>query len=1055
MNKACRFFVFLIVSLSFLTAYCGTTGKLVGRVTDSQTQEGLPGVNVTLTGTNLGAVTDNDGYYFIMNIPSGEYEIKVYVISYKEVRQKEVYVGADMTVKLNIKMAVQTIEMDSVYVEASELVSKSITQQEKTINKELLTKDIGADIAAAIKRQPGVVEDKEGKIHVRGGREDEISYMIDGMSIVEPLFRTQQIQVSKGFVNEVKLITGGFNAEYGEAISGVVNLLSKEGSDKPALSISYEGNSFLPSFLNNNDNRLTLEIGGPVIKKYLSYYASGEIYSTDYFTPKYHSIPTFFYRNDSTGYAFRFDSYDYDAHIDEYGRLIWDSTLTTYLWSEDSVPYFRWGNDTVTYTYVHMGDTAQETIFRMVPVIDTVVANPYNQSYFDSIGHVFPHNRHSQYSGQLKLTFNPISSLKLNANVIYSKFSSEILNNNIKYNPDRGLNENGRSVHGSLSGNLLINKSNLLMFSLNHTENKSILTHGFPDTLFSDNGDGTVDTFVPQSEYHVEWYEFWKDYSSIDDEAFENISYPNDKFKNNNPWGFNPFYLTDSSSIVYMYPFYYGVYRRYFSKSTQFKADLQSVINKYNEAKFGIDYTMYEASIVSMQKPWTPYYEKDEFTVNPYKFSAYAQDKLEFELMVLNFGARFDLFDARTPYYPDKYATFGEPLYLTDTIVDGEDTSFVRVPNTIPDTLYAGGVWPVKMTSKKMSFSPRFGISYPMAPKTYLRFNYGHFYQTPQFMYFFTNLESDVATTQANVIFGYPDLRPEHSISYEMEVESEIRRNVYFAVSAFYKDFFDLIGARSVKVFDDYYFEYTNEDYSNSKGVELSFGMYERIFTFNGSYTLMYATGTSSNSEEKFNNYSFFYDPETGEDLSSITSAKYVDFDQRHTFNFSYSFDTDYTSWNKNAKGFNVTMFHAIKSGKPYNGTFASLANLFDNSSRMPWGFYTDSKVSKSFSFGKFSADISLKITNLFDVKNIISVYAETGLADESGNLGSLRPSDFTEEYRIGDPNYDARQDIDNDGKVSPLEQYNVYLETYKDYSYNPHNYATPRTIILYIGLSF
>ncbi|MDD3803310.1 MAG: TonB-dependent receptor [bacterium] len=1044
----------LIIAIFSSAASAGTTGKLVGRVTDSQTREGLPGVNVTLEKTNLGGITDSDGYYFIMNIPSGTYNAKAYVLSYRESRQESVYIGADMTVKLNFKMLVQSIEMDSVYVEAHELVSKSITQQEKTISRELLERDAGGDITAAIKRQPGIVEDEQGKIHIRGGREDEISYMIDGMSIVEPIFRTQQLQVSKGFVNEVKLITGGFNAEYGEAISGVINLLSREGSLKPSFSILFEGNSFLPGNLNNGDSRISLQYGGPVIRDKLFLFSSGEIYVSDYFTPKYHSIPSFYYQNDSTGYAYYFDSYDYDAHFDEYGRFLWDSTLTQYKWSDDSVPYFRWGTDTVIYDRVVYGDTVTDTIFRQIPIIDTVVANPYNQDYIDSIGHIFPHNRHSHYNGQMKLTLSPFSAFKLSANAIYSKFSSEILNNNLKYNPDRGLNENGRSLNANIFGNFLFNKSNLIVFSANYTSNKSTLTHGFPDTIYLDNGDGTVDTLAPQSEYHVEWYEFWRDYSVISEEDFENLQKPDEKFINNNPWGFNPFTSTDEDACSYMYPYYYGLYRSYISNSYQLKLDWQCSINQFNESKTGIDLTLFEAEMLSMVKPWTESFSKDKFKVNPFKLSFYAQDKLEFELMVLNFGARVDIFDSRAPYYSDRFNTHKEPLYLTDTVISGDDTSFVLKPNIEPDTIYDDG-WPVEMSDKKVSFSPRFGISYPMAPNTYLRFNYGHFYQTPQFSYLFSNLVSDVLTTDNNVIFGNPDLQPEHSISYEMEVESEIRKNFYFAFSAFYKDFFNLISARSVNDSDEFYFEYMNEDYANSKGVEVSFGLYERVISFNGSYTLSYATGTSSDSEEKFNNYSYFYDPETGEDLSSITSTKYVDFDQRHTFNFSYTFSTDYTNINKSAKNLDVTFFHVIKSGKPYNGTFASLSNLFDNSSRMPWGFYTDFKVSKKFHLGTLIGSISLKANNLFDVKNIIDVYDETGMADSDGNLGNLRLEDFKDEYVLGETEYDSRQDIDNDGKVTPLEQYNVYLETYKDYSYNPHNYAAPRTVMIAFELSF
>lgn len=1054
MKKKMR--IILLLSILFISAtgiQAGTTGKIYGRITDFQTREGLPGVNVIIEELNLGAVTDNDGYYFILNVPVGFYSVKAYMISYKENRKENLYIGADMSLKVNFTMYSELIEMDTIIVTGDRSISKNVTQQEKIINKELLNKDVGTDITAVIKRQPGVVEDASGKIHIRGGRDDEVAYMIDGMSINNPLYRSPLLTVNKMYADEIRLITGGFNAEYGEAMSGIVNILSKEGKKKLFGHVMYEGNSFLPRDMNNGDNHIQADLGGPVYNDYLKFFVSGEIYNSDYFTPKFHSNPTFFYSNDDSGYAFYFNEYEYTAYRDQYGRTIWDSTATYYRWTEDSVPYFKYDVDTIKFFRTvdpHTGDSVFDVIYKEKPVLDTVLPNYYNQAYMDSLGHIFPHNRHSEYNAQGKLTFTPNEAIKINTNYMVSKFSSEILNNSLKYNPDRGLNENNFSYQISTVGNILVNRANLIIFTADRLVSRSTLTHGFPESFYVLNTDMSVDTFPAPSDYYVEWYEIWRPYSNMDENSFEHLPAPDQRFKDNNPWGFNPY------DVTYSYPYYYGMYRNFEVSANEFKLDWQSVLNKYNEAKFGFSFKTYDINMTNLKQPWSPHYAPDRFSVSPVQGAFYMQDRLEFEMMVFNMGFRVDYFNANTAYYPDKTYTMGEPLYVYDTIVSGIDTIIKRTVNVRPDTLADSILWPIDTTTSKINLSPRFGISYPMLPNTYFRFNYGHFYQTPQManLYAYNTIGAD--NVDASAIMGNPNLQPEHSISYEIQFESEIVKNFFLSFSAFYKDFYNLVGARFYHVEPYYYYIYENSEYANSKGVEISAAVYEKMYTLYFSYTLLYAFGSSSSTDDKLRNYSYYYDPETGDELSNLTGSTYTDFDQRHTFNMTYSFNTTPLNIPDYLKDGEITVFQVIKSGKPYTlegGT--SFSNIFINDSRMPWGFYTDMKFSKKFTFGSFSSNLYAKVTNVFNIRNIINVYPSSGEPDNDGTLDDLDPNDFTETYKIGDPAYDCRMDLNNDGYVTPGESYTVHVEAYKDYLYNPHNYASPRTVMIGIDFSF
>jgi outer membrane receptor protein involved in Fe transport len=213
----------------------GTTGKISGRVYDTKTNEPLIGINVVLVGTTMGASTDVDGNYFILNIPPGVYQLKATGIGYSAVTIKDVRVSVDQTTKIDIQMGEQAIELENVIVTATKpIVQKDLTSTESRISGDQISMLPLEDVQSVINLQAGVVDG-----HVRGGRSNEVKYLLDGVSVNDAFSGDASVFAEVNSVQEVQVITGTFNAEYGEALSGVVNQITKIAGDKLAGDFSF------------------------------------------------------------------------------------------------------------------------------------------------------------------------------------------------------------------------------------------------------------------------------------------------------------------------------------------------------------------------------------------------------------------------------------------------------------------------------------------------------------------------------------------------------------------------------------------------------------------------------------------------------------------------------------------------------------------------------------------------------------------------------------------------------------------------------------------------
>jgi outer membrane receptor protein involved in Fe transport len=240
--------VFLLIVLSPALLVAGNTGKIAGKIVNEEGKR-LPFVNVVLVGTSLGAHVSEDGTYFIINIPPGTYTAKASLVGYTAATTSKINVSVDRTTEVNFQLEPEAVNMNEVTVVARPpLVIKDKTSSAAKISAEEIKELPVQDVADVLKLQAGVVVGEDGGIHMRGGRATEISYMLNGISITDAFSGVAGMRVENNAVQEISVVSGTFNAEYGQAQSGIVNIVTKEGGEQYSGSVTaYLGSYLSPS----------------------------------------------------------------------------------------------------------------------------------------------------------------------------------------------------------------------------------------------------------------------------------------------------------------------------------------------------------------------------------------------------------------------------------------------------------------------------------------------------------------------------------------------------------------------------------------------------------------------------------------------------------------------------------------------------------------------------------------------------------------------------------------------------------------------------------------
>ncbi|MFB3910186.1 MAG: TonB-dependent receptor domain-containing protein [Candidatus Eisenbacteria bacterium] len=209
-------------------AEAGTTGKLAGRVLD---QAGAPvaGATVVILGEPLGAFSDSDGYFNILNIPAGTVNVNVSHVAYQTLTIRDVVISADETTRLDdIRMQSRTVALEEVVVKAERpVVDVHLTSSRSSVDREQIESLPVQELQDVVNLQAGVVEG-----HIRGGRIGEVQYQVDGVSVNNPFNNESTVKIDRSLLQEVQVISGVFDAEYGQAMSGVVNAVLRDGTDR-------------------------------------------------------------------------------------------------------------------------------------------------------------------------------------------------------------------------------------------------------------------------------------------------------------------------------------------------------------------------------------------------------------------------------------------------------------------------------------------------------------------------------------------------------------------------------------------------------------------------------------------------------------------------------------------------------------------------------------------------------------------------------------------------------------------------------------------------------
>jgi len=310
--------VLTVLCCALHLAHAGTTGKIAGTITDKETGEPLPGVNVVIDGTTLGAATDLDGRYYILLVAPGTYTITASILGYQTTKTTSVQVLVDLTTTVNFVLSSQVLEMGQEVIIVAErpLIQRDGVTTMSVLTTETVEGIVADDFKDVLTLNSGVTTTQirdasfdepstgEGAFYVRGGRGNELAFMVDGVYVRDGFSGGLGTEIANSAIEELQVITGNFNAEYGQALSGVLNITTQGGGSKTSFRVRGLTDTFFGkrsseySFIDRynqlrNDGHLKatnwgtsnaqFSLGGPFpgVSEKLKYFVSGEYFESD------------------------------------------------------------------------------------------------------------------------------------------------------------------------------------------------------------------------------------------------------------------------------------------------------------------------------------------------------------------------------------------------------------------------------------------------------------------------------------------------------------------------------------------------------------------------------------------------------------------------------------------------------------------------------------------------------------------------------------------------------------------------------------------------------
>lgn len=907
-----KLIILMLVLFLVNGVYAGVTGKIAGKVIDNESTMPLPGVNVFIAGSIMGAATDIDGSYVILNVPVGLYQLKASMIGYATITIENVRVSIDLTTKVNFSLTQEVVNLsESVTIVAERpMIQKDEVSTRHFISAEEFDIQPVDNFEGMANNQAGVVNN-----HFRGGRTSEVMVLVDGIPIKDPASMYSgdlggfTSDIPEYGIQEMEVSLGGFSAEYGNVQSGILNLALKEGTNK------YSGKV----------RAISTDFGSLGINDYVS------TSSRDFFGDSLGQAPD--WQNKS-----RYMKKNYEFNLNG------PEPLTNFILPALGlkIPGQLMMSLSAEITDKDRGYFVNEQSFDQT--YQGKLTYKISNNYKLAIGGVFNKSDWDQYYYPAA-KYGPAPNYPVNEFFDFETMAGDTVNHYIyvndpsQYRDRQGefANSQGQSPDGA-----------------NYNVLRNYYVAGMQDYLWNYHKKSSIGyaiwthTLSPHTFYEIRFNNFYTNYHyatrDVDDRdgdgnTKEDLvwdidqpgSHPIYRERENNYWwirGDDPGFLNQSSWIYTL------------------KADIVSQMTNNHLLKGGVELFLNRTKTENIS--WTlnlSSVRKDIWDEDAIDFAAYLQDKLEFQGIIAIIGMRFDMFDPNGwkdgAYYPGNY-----------------NYPYTQVgENDIPIFLDS------KKASIKHQISPRFGISYPITSRDVLHFTYGHYFQRPDGYFLYRNSKIQSLTKVGNYI-GNPDLMPEKTVAYEVGVEHQFTDDIKGTITGYYKDVSNLMDwrkyvGRSIQNIELNVF--TNADYGNIKGLEFTF--LKRTGRFWGAsvnYTYSVAKGRSSSYLGGFGSF------------TDARRMNILDFDQTHTANATITLRTPQNIGFQIGKmrlleNWTANFQFRYGSGLPYS----SYGSGKINDMRLPWTSSTDVKLLRQIKMLNLNFDLFVDVFNLFDRHNV------------------------------------------------------------------------------------
>jgi hypothetical protein len=811
------------------------TGKIAGIVTDKATGDPLPGVNIILEGMAMGAATDADGVYFILNIPPGLYDLRAEMVGFKTIIQQEVRVSIDLTTTVDFQQEIEVISGEEVVVIAERpIVQPDVSGSQRVIDtQELETAPfMNANNMLTNQVSMNAVGTYDDRPEIRGSNYNESLFIVDGISQGDPISNKPLYKVNLDAIQEVSIMTGGFSARYGNLRSGAVNIVTKEGGSRitATANVSYSPAAlkhFGPNVY-NHDSPLAVpytnvwDANGNWDPNAPSNTGIGDLGSVTYNT-------FFVNKNGWNGLAASESGTHKDKPQEVYARWLWrhrswDSLQELKKLASMGVVEFAPGTDPddIETAWHRVGERpdykVQATLGGPIPGLGrTNWFISYDREEMEYLSRT-PHMAYKDNNYRAKLTSMITPNIKLQATGYWMNqegteggqgigITGTISNN--PYQAQGGRNKfwypdcqvtgkHTRQIYG-LSWTHTLSTSTFYDLRVNYYDtgyemvdnlrntapNPGFMADRFPPGLPSASGGngvtngmmGTNEEGLARAADTENWpgWENWESWKKIK---------IGDVWYDESPKGYGPKNWRDFTNEYRMESCNLRVNDTY-NKTYEFNGIITSQMNRYNlvEAGFETRYNdidmFYEALDPSVNGGST-----QKAAVNDLRGALFLTDKLEFPGFIANVGARLDWL--KTADYPvlDFYS---DP---TDK-VSGPYSEFIEANNTLDE----GAVYPnyntfgaIPLKSKTFTkISPRAGVAHPISTTAKVFFNYGHMYQWEN-LFDQTRIQYDTRRGHRINRMGNPFMEPPRTIMYEIGYEHNIANSTMLRITGYYKD---------------------------------------------------------------------------------------------------------------------------------------------------------------------------------------------------------------------------------------------------------------------------